>query len=57
MTKINCPLMEESIDDVVCFDIHMVVEGGAPDFTAPKKAVQTLGFRDICLNCPNHRDD
>lgn len=57
MKKIDCPLMGESIDDVVCFDIHMVVEGGAPDFTAPEKAVQTPGFRDICLNCPNHRDD
>ena len=57
MTKIKCPLMDEIIDDVICFDIHMVVDGGAPEFTAPETAVQTPGFREICLNCPNHRDD
>lgn len=57
MTKVECPLMNEIIEDVICFDIHMVVDGGAPEFTAPEKAVQTPGFRDICLNCPNHRDD
>ena len=57
MKKIKCPLMEEDIDDVICFDIHMVVEGGAPEYTAPKKAVRIPGYRDICLNCPNHRGD
>lgn len=57
MEKVKCPLMEDAIDDVICFDIHMVVDGGAPEYTAPKKAVQTPGFRDICLKCPNHRDD
>ena len=57
MKKVNCPLMDELIDDVVCFDIHMVVEGLAPDFTAPKKAIQKQGFRDICLKCSNHRED
>lgn len=54
---IDCPLMGKSIEEVECFDIHMVVEGGAPEFTAPEKAVQTPGFREICLNCPNHRFD
>lgn len=57
MAMVNCPLMGENIDDGICFDIHMVVEGGAPEFTAPQKAVQTPGYREICLNCPNHRDD
>lgn len=57
MTTVKCPLMQEVIEDVVCFDIHMVVEKAAPEYTAPQKAVQTPGFREICLNCPNHRDD
>lgn len=57
MAKVKCPLMGADIDDVICFDIHMVVDGGAPEFTAPAKAVQTPGFREICLRCPNHRDD
>ena len=57
MKKVDCPLMDECVDDAICFDIHMVVEGCAPKFTAPKKAVQTPDFRKICMNCPNHRDD
>lgn len=57
MGKIKCPLMGESIDDAVCFDIHMVVDGGAPEFTAPEKAIRTPGFKEICLKCPNHRED
>lgn len=57
MKKVECPLMEEAIDDVICFDIHMVAEEMAPEYTAPEKAVQIPGYRDICLKCPNHRDD
>lgn len=57
MAKINCPLMGEPVDDGICFDIHMVVEGCAPEYTAPKKAVQTPGYKDICLKCKNHRND
>lgn len=37
MKKVDCPLMDECVDDAICFDIHMVVEGCAPKFTAPKK--------------------
>lgn len=37
MRKINCPLMKEIIEDGVCFDISMVAEGLAPEYTAPKK--------------------
>lgn len=57
MKKVKCPLMKENIDDVICFDIHMVVEGSAPEYTAPEKAVHTPGYKEICLNCPNHKDD
>lgn len=54
---VPCPLMEEKIDIGTCFDIHMVVERAAPAYTAPKKAVNTDNFREICLACPYHRDD
>ena len=27
MKKVDCPLMDECVDDAICFDIHMVVEG------------------------------
>lgn len=57
MAKVKCPLMDENIDDEICFDIHMVVDGMAPEYTAPKKVIQTERFRDICLSCPNHKND
>ena len=57
MEKVKCPLMGREIEDVVCFDIHMVVDGGAPEYTAPEEAIRTPGYQGICLNCPNHRDD
>lgn len=57
MRKVDCPLMEGAIDDTICFDIHMVVEGVAPEYTAPEKVTRTPGYQDICLKCQNHRDD
>lgn len=55
--KINCPLMETEIDDGICFDIHMNVEGLAPDWTIPDEVLKTTDYKQICLKCPNHRDD
>ena len=49
-----CPLMEKAIDDGTCFDIHMVVEGEAPDWTAPEKAVKHKDRNKSCLACENH---
>ncbi len=57
MTEVTCPLMDECIDDTICFDIHMVVEGMAPERTVPEKATRTNKFKEICLKCPNHRED
>lgn len=55
---VPCPLMDGmEIDCGTCFDIHMVVEGDAPSYTAPKKAVEKEGFRNICNSCIYHRDD
>ena len=36
LKKIECPLMENEIDDGICFDIHMNVEGLAPDLDNPR---------------------
>lgn len=55
--KINCPLMETKIDDGICFDIHMNVEGLAPDWTIPDKVLKKHDYKQICLNCSNHRED
>lgn len=57
MKKVECPLMEDNIEDVICFDIHMVVEGCAPEYTAPEKVIKIPGYKEICMNCPNHRED
>lgn len=58
-TKIEffCPLIEEIIEEIICFDIHMVVEKLAPKWTAPKKIYEVEDYENICLNCKNHRFD
>ena len=37
--KVFCPLMGEEIDVAICFDICMVVDDGAPQWTAPQEAL------------------
>ena len=55
---VRCPLMDnEFIEEEICFDIHSVVDAGAPKYTAPKKAVSKESFQDICRECPYHRYD
>ena len=57
LKKIECQLMEKEIDDGICFDIHMNVEGLAPDWTIPDEVLKKMDYNNICLNCPNHIDD
>ena len=52
-----CPLVEDFIDDGICFDIHMVVESDAPDWTAPEKAVKHKDRNQICKTCKYQRND
>ena len=54
---VMCPLMEMEISEVECFDIHMVVDGWAPEYTAPEKATSTKEYREACKGCPFHRND
>ena len=55
--KIKCPLLGAEIEDGICFDIHMNVEGLAPDWTIPEAVRKVTGYKEICLKCPNHRED
>lgn len=52
-----CPLLEKEIDAETCFDIHCVVDGGAPECIAPKAIFNNEKFREICKMCTFHRDD
>ena len=54
---VMCPLMGHEINADECFDIHMVVGGWAPLRTAPEKATSTENYKEICNNCPYHRND
>ena len=55
--KLSCPLMDTEIDEGICYDIHMNVEGLAPEWTIPEKVLEPPYYKKICLQCPNHRDD
>ena len=55
--KLSCPLMDAEIDEGICYDIHMNVEGLAPEWTIPEKVLETPDYTKICLQCPNQRDD
>lgn len=48
--------MKQLIDDGICFDIHMVVEGLAPKDTVPKEVLQIENYKDVCNNCKYHRE-
>lgn len=53
-----CPLMDnEKIEEEICFDIHSVVDAGAPKYTAPDLAMEKKNFKEICRTCPFHRYD
>lgn len=54
---IKCPLFNKKIEDIICFDISMVAEHLAPLTTIPPEIRDIKDFKEICLNCPNHRSD
>ena len=54
---VECPLMQEKIDSGTCFDIHMVVCGEAPKWTAPAKILEKEDYKSICNQCQYHRED
>ena len=54
LSEIEGDGVEFSLDNE---DIHMNVEGLAPEWTIPEKVLETPDYKKICLQCPNHRDD
>lgn len=57
LKEVFCPLMNSIIDYKTCFDIHMIVEDGAPAWTGPAKATSVPDFKNICIKCKYHRFD
>ena len=55
--KIKCPLLGNEIEDGICLDIHMNVEGLAPDWTIPEAVLKVEDYKEICSKCSNHRED
>lgn len=55
--NINCPLMEEMIDNGTCFDISMVAEDMAPKWSIPEKAAANPKLISICMTCENHKKE
>ena len=55
---VSCPLMQgKPIDAGTCFDIHMVIEGSAPKWSAPDEIFDVKDYEEICRACKYHRDD
>lgn len=49
--RVYCPLYKKLIEHVYCFDIVMVCDDGAPDYTIPKEILDIENFKDICEKC------
>ncbi len=52
--KRHCPIMNREIDGYTCYEIHMVIDGGAPARIAPPEVTATKDYKNICYNCPRH---
>ena len=50
---IVCPILKKQIDDTICYDIHMNVEGLLPDWGVPKEVVCIPDYKRICMECKN----
>lgn len=48
---IVCPILKKQIDDTICYDIHMNVEGLLPDWGVPKEVVCIPDYKRICMEC------
>ncbi len=50
--QIRCPVAGRMIDDAECFDVYMVVEEGAPLWSAPQDIVNKPDFRKKMFSMP-----
>lgn len=55
--KIKCELVDREITDGECFDVHMVIENGAPLWTAPQDIVTIPDFKKKCKRCKYYNRD
>lgn len=55
-TLVFCSLLNTEIDNNgVCFDISMVVDGMADKSEAPREIFKVKNYKEICINCGNHK--
>ena len=53
---VRCPILKKPIDDAICYDIHMNVEGLASDWTVPEEVLSVSEYKKICMKCENHKE-
>ncbi len=54
--KLKCPLLDnELIPDDDCFVMTTIADGMTPEECIEKKYRKKKNFKEICLNCSNHR--
>lgn len=54
---IKCPLLKgKEIEDYECFENSEIAEKMIKETSLPQK-FKIENWREICLNCPNHRED
>ena len=49
-----CPIAKKMISEYECFDVHMVIEDGAPKWTARSEIVNQEDFEKRCCQCSYH---
>lgn len=55
-TLVFCSLLNTEIDNNgICFDISMVVDGMANKSEAPREIFKVKNYKEICINCSNHK--
>lgn len=54
--RVLCPIINEYIAEMECFDVHMVSEGIAPEFTAPINITCVNDYKETCLKCEKHKE-
>jgi len=52
-----CPIVNREISIGDCYDVHMVIEDGAPKWSAPEDIMAVPNFKEQCLKCKYHRND
>ncbi|HWQ41311.1 MAG TPA: hypothetical protein VN456_04670 [Desulfosporosinus sp.] len=57
MLMIDCPLRQRQIEEYECYEISMTAEGLAPKRYLSDNESEIERYREICLNCPHHRED